>query len=114
MRSKWRWLFVMLGVLAVAGCNDDDDDDDDDDVSDAKCDEFVDVATDCFDDYCQGAGASVAFCGCWNSGQDLNTQTCQCMPLNLEQACGSIDLDDFDPSLYACQTATTIVSSFCN
>jgi hypothetical protein len=112
MRLDLRWLVVVASMLGMAGCSEDDGDDDDSDA--ANCGELVDVATACFDDYCQGEGSSVAFCGCWTSGRDLNTQTCECMPLNLEQACSAIDLDDFDPDLYDCPTATSIVSSFCN
>jgi hypothetical protein len=103
---------MALMVVFACGCGDEDDEDDDDSFDQQKCDQLVDVATECFDSFC--ASSSVAFCGCWNNGQDINVSTCECAPLDLEVACQQVDLENFDPSQYNCSAATTIVSDFCN
>ena len=112
MRTLCRNVLVVLTVVLACGCGDDEDDEDDDAFDQQKCDELLDVATECFDGFC--ATSSSAFCGCWNAGQDLNVSTCECIPLNFEAVCQTINLDDFDRSQYNCSAATSIVSDVCD
>lgn len=79
----------------------------------AKCAALIQVATTCFDGFCQ-ANVSVPFCQCWNLGQDIDVGSCQCIPLNLAAACDLINLDAFDPATYNCSAATNLVSGYCN
>lgn len=112
MRALYRTVLVALTMVLACGCGDDEDDEDDDSFDQQKCDELVDVATECFDSFC--GGSSVAFCGCWNAGQDINVSSCECVPLNLEAACQAVNLENFDRSQYNCSAATSIVSDLCN
>ena len=112
MRALYPRVLVVLMMVFACGCSDDDDDEDNDSFDQQKCDELVDVATECFDGFC--TGSSSAFCGCWNNGQDINGSTCECVPLNLEAACRAVDLENIDPSQYNCSAATSIVSDICN
>ena len=110
VRATYRNVLVISMLLLACGC--DDDEEDDDSADQQKCEELKDVATECFDGFC--STSSVAFCGCWNNGQDINVSTCECAPLDLDAVCAAINLDDFDRSQYNCSAATTVVSDFCN
>ena len=109
MRLEYRGLVLAFVMLAATGCGEDDEDD-----SDAeKCDAFLEVVVACYDGYCQGSGANVPACQCWNNGQDINVNTCECIPLHLELACQIIDLDQVDPNAYDCSAATSAISGIC-
>jgi hypothetical protein len=110
MRLKCRGLLLTAAMLAAIGCSDDDEDDTDAE----KCDALLDVVVDCYDGYCHGEGTAVPFCQCWNNGQDISVESCQCIPLDLESVCQVINLDQVDPNAYNCSAATSFVSEFCN
>lgn len=98
-----------LGLGLSSACSGDDDDDNDD--NDAKCETFKQVVVDCYDSGCEGN--SSAFCGCWQQQKDIDPQTCECAPLNLDALCVIVDLDNVNPAQYNCDAAMDVVGSFC-
>jgi hypothetical protein len=79
----------------------------------SKCEQFKSLITSCYDGYCAGAGSSSAFCRCWTQGLDINTSSCVCITLDLNQACQVINLDNLDLSRFDCAAAGSTVGNFC-
>ena len=91
-----RWSLVLL-----AACGPDPE----------ACDAYVDDLQTCYDGFCDGDGASSAFCGCWTDGRDLDPETCDCMPLlELEGVC---DLVDVDGATFDCEGARDTLGNLC-
>lgn len=80
----------------------------------SKCEQFKRLLSDCYDGYCAAAGAAKPFCACWTQGKDIDTQSCACVPLNLDQICSVLNLDNVDLSRFDCGAAGTTVGNLCN
>jgi hypothetical protein len=119
------YIRALLGLFIASGCGGSADTYEDESDTSApvyeeapptyaeKCQALKDTAKACFNSACVEDG-STGFCGCWTQGMDLNTNTCECVPLDLDAACAQVDLDTFDPASFRCDLAKDAVQSYCN
>jgi hypothetical protein len=83
-------------------------------VGTPRCTEWKGLLSDCYDGYCANEGETTTFCECWTQSKDLDMRTCTCVPLDLDDACRYVNLENVDFSKFLCSDASSAVGNMCN
>lgn len=78
------------------------------------CESFKSFSKGCFSQFCAGQGSEKPFCGCYMQGKDIDSQSCQCVALDLDAVCAQIDLTAIDPSTLSCQPIFDTLQGTCS